>query len=122
MITTTHSSSAITLVTASELDAHTAAGHVAETWNALVDAYFTGEMIPGSIRVPVDQVGREIERRGIPKDRTIAVYCSGPACPNSRQAAEKLVAFGFTNVLLFEGGLEEWKASGRQTVQLQPAN
>ena len=121
-MTTMNSSSAITLVSASELAEHTAAGHVAETWNALVDGYFTGEMIPGSIRVPVDQVGREVGRRVIPRDRTIAVYCSGPACPNSRQAAEKLVAFGFTNILLFEGGLEEWKASGRETVSLKPAD
>jgi rhodanese-related sulfurtransferase len=28
-------------------------------------------------------------------------------------AAEKLVALGFTNVTLFEGGLEAWKGSGR---------
>jgi rhodanese-related sulfurtransferase len=119
--TAASTSTAITLVSANDLAHHTAAGHVDETWNALVDAYFTGEMIPGSIRVPVNEVGREIERRAIPRDRTIAVYCSGPTCPNSRQAAEKLAAFGFTKVLLFEGGLEEWKASGRETVQLQSA-
>lgn len=117
MITTT-TSGAITVVTANDLADHLGAGHVAETWNALVDGYFTGEMIPGSIRVPVDQVGREIERRAIPRDRVIAVYCSGPTCPNSRQAAEKLARFGFTHVLLFEGGVEEWKASGRETVTL----
>jgi rhodanese-related sulfurtransferase len=121
-MTSTSATSAFTLVSANELAAHIAAGHVDETWNALVDGYFTGEMIPGSIRVLVDQVGREIERRAIPKDRTIAVYCSGPACPNSRQAAEKLAAFGCTEVLLFEGGLEEWKASGSATVLLQQAD
>ena len=115
-MTTSTSSSAITVVTADTLAAHMAAGHVHETWNALVDGYFTGEMIPGSIHVPVDQIGREIERRVVPRDRTIAVYCSGPACPNSRQAAAKLAAFGFTRVLLFEGGLEAWRASGRGTV------
>lgn len=121
-MSTTSITGTITVVTADDLAAHTEAGHVDETWNALVDAYFTGEMIPGSIRVPVDQVGREIERRSIPRDRTIAVYCSGPACPNSRQAAEKLSALGFTRVLLFEGGLDAWRASGRETVRVQPSH
>jgi rhodanese-related sulfurtransferase len=95
-----------------ELDA----GAVAELWNALTDDYFTGELIPGSRRVPVDRVGRELAAAQLPKDTAIVVYCSGPTCPNSRQAGEKLVAFGYTNVRVFEGGLEAWKAAGRPTL------
>ena len=117
------SKSTYTTITASELALELAAGRVAELWNALVDEYFTGEMIPGSRRVPVDQVGREVTSSGLAKDTPIVTYCSGPTCPNSRQAAEKLVAFGFTNVRVFEGGLEAWKASGRAVASLaaQPA-
>ena len=107
-----------TTITADELARDIAAGRVAELWNALVDEYFTGEMIPGSRRVPVGQVGREIAASGLAKDTPIVTYCSGPSCPNSRQAAEKLVAFGFTNVRAFEGGLEEWKKSGRSVESL----
>ena len=81
-------------------------------WNALTDDYFAGEMIPGSRRVPVDTVGREVVQAGIAKDAEIIVYCSGPACPQSHAAAEKLAKLGFTNVTLFKGGLEEWKAAG----------
>jgi rhodanese-related sulfurtransferase len=105
-------STTITAVSATELAERLRTGTVAEFWNALTDAYFTGELIPGSRRVPVDQVGREVARTGLAKDTPIVVYCSGPACPNSRQAAEKLIAFGFTDVTLFEGGLEEWKGAG----------
>ena len=109
-------------ITLDELTRRQAAGQVAELWNALTDAYFTGEMIPGSRRVPVDQVGRELARAPLPKDAAIVVYCSGPACPNSRDAGAKLVAFGYTNVAVFEGGLEAWKAAGRPIETLATAN
>ena len=94
-------------------------GSIGELWNALTDEYFTGEMIPGSRRVPVDRVGREVRESGLAKDAPIVVYCSGPTCPNSRQAAEKLIALGYTQVRFFEGGLEEWKRAGRG-VELLP--
>ena len=110
-----------TIITADELAQDLAAGRVAELWNALVDEYFTGEMIPGSRRVPVGQVGREVTSTARAKDTPIVTYCSGPACPNSIQAAEKLAAFGFTNVRAFEGGLEAWKASGRAVETLAAA-
>lgn len=102
-----------TTITADELARELAAGRVTELWNALVDEYFTGEMIPGSRRVPVDQVGREVAGAQLPKETPIVTYCSGSSCPNSTQAAEKLATFGFTSVRAFEGGLEAWKASGR---------
>jgi len=100
-------------ITIDELTRELETGAIAELWNALTDDYFTGEMIPGSRRVPVDRVGREISATSLPKDTAIVVYCSGPTCPNSRQAGDKLVAFGFANVRVFEGGLEAWKAAGR---------
>ncbi|MDQ3948704.1 MAG: rhodanese-like domain-containing protein [Gemmatimonadota bacterium] len=90
-------------------------------WNALTDDYFSGEMILGSRRVPVDSVGREVAEAGIAKDTEIIVYCSGPTCPQSRAAAEKLTKLGFTNVRLYEGGLAEWKAAGLEIVSLPSA-
>ena len=85
---------------------------VGEFWNVLTDDYFTGELIPSSRRVPLDRVGREVA--DLPKDTEIVVYCSGPDCPQSKAAGEKLTALGFSNVLVFEGGLEAWKGSGRE--------
>jgi rhodanese-related sulfurtransferase len=108
-------------ITIDQLTRELESGGIAELWNALTDDYFTGEMIPGSRRVPVDHVGREISASALPKDTAIVVYCSGPSCPNSRQAGDKLVAFGFTNVRVFEGGLEVWKAAGRGVEQLASA-
>ena len=89
-----------------------AAGSIAEFWNVLTDDYFTGALIPGSRRVPLDHVGREVARGDLARDAAIVVYCSGPSCPQSRAAAEKLSTLGFNHVRAFEGGLEAWKAAG----------
>ncbi len=81
-------------------------------WNVLTDEYFKGEIIPGSKRVPLDTLGREVASSGLSPAAEIIVYCAGPSCPASVQAAEKLTALGFTDVKAFEGGLEEWKKAG----------
>ena len=81
-------------------------------WNVLTDEWFKGELIPGSRRVPGDRIGEAVRRSTLAKDASIVVYCAGPTCPASRQAAEKLAAFGFTRVEAYEGGLEEWKQAG----------
>jgi rhodanese-related sulfurtransferase len=100
-------------ITLDELAARQRDGAIAELWNVLTDDYFTGEMIPGSRRVPLDRIGRVVAASKLPRDTAIVTYCSGPGCPQSRQGAQKLAALGFTNVRAFEGGLEAWKASGR---------
>jgi rhodanese-related sulfurtransferase len=63
--------------------------------------------------VPLDTVAREVSRLGIAKDAAIVVYCSGPDCPQSGQAAAKLATLGYTGVRAFEGGLAVWKGAGR---------
>ena len=90
-------------------------------WNVLTDDYFAGEMIPGSRRVPLATVGREVAQSGLAKDAEIIVYCSGPSCPQSGAAAEKLVKLGFTNVRAFKGGLEAWKAAGLAVERVEGA-
>ncbi len=83
-----------------------------ELWNVLTDDYFHGEMIPGSRRVPLDAIGREVAESAFRRDTEIIVYCAGPTCPQSRAAAQKLAHFGYTNVRAYEGGLEAWEAAG----------
>lgn len=96
-------------------------GGAFQFWNVLSDEYFKEEMIAGSLRVPVDTVGREANRLGLPKNAEIVVYCASPTCPLSAQAATKLQTLGYTNVRAYEGGLAEWKASGRQVAHLEAA-
>ena len=83
-----------------------------EFWNVLTQEYYSRENIKGSRHVPLDQIGREVATKNFPRDTEIVVYCGGPKCPQSHMAADKLKAFGFTNVKVYEGGLEEWEAAG----------
>ena len=111
----------VRIVTLDEIAAAVRAGDYDEFWNALTQENFSGEMIPGSRWVPVDRVGREVAARAIDKNARMLIYCSGPSCPNSRDAGAKLVTLGFTNVRVFEGGLEAWKAGGRGVEVLSQA-
>ncbi len=104
--------SAVKTISTAELDARLHEDGRLEFWNVLTDEYFKGELIPGSRRVPLDRVGREAHEKGLAKDAEVVVYCAGPECPQSRMAAEKLQALGYTNVRAYEGGLEEWKRLG----------
>ena len=83
----------------------------------LTDEWFKGEMIPGSRRLPLDTIGKEVREKSLPKDAEVIVYCAGPKCPQSRMAAEKLETYGYTNVRAYEGGIEEWKELGH-TVEI----
>ena len=94
-------------------------GNGVDLWNVLTDGYFKGEMIPGSRRVPLDTIGREVSEAKSPKGEEIIVYCGGPTCPQSLQAAQKLTDLGYTNVRAYEGGLEEWKNAGNKIEWLE---
>lgn len=99
-------------ITTEELREKLARGAGFEFWNVLTDEYFHGELIPGSRRVPLDRVGREVAHGALAKDAEVVVYCAGPKCPQSRMAAEKLYELGFANARAYEGGIEEWKQAG----------
>ena len=106
--------SEIKTISSAELEERLKAGGAIEFWNVLTDEYFHGELIPGSRRVPLDTVGREVREKRLPTDAEVVVYCAGPKCPQSRMAAEKLEALGYRNVRAYEGGIEEWKELGHE--------
>ena len=43
----------------------------------------------------------------------ILVYCNGSDCDESVELAMKLRDVGYTNLVVFTGGFDEWKAAGR---------
>jgi rhodanese-related sulfurtransferase len=88
-------------------------------WNVQTDQYFTGELIPGSRRVPLDTV--EHDTKDVAMNAEIITYCGGPTCGQSAEAARKLLDLGYTNVRVFKEGLEGWKAAGNETVRPEPA-
>ena len=61
--------------------------------------------IPGAINVPNEDI-QDIEPSELPdKNQTIYVYCRSGN--RSKQAASKLVAMGYTNIIEF-GGIMDW--------------
>lgn len=61
--------------------------------------------IPGAINVPNETIGKEKIAELPDKDQAIFVYCRSGN--RSKQASEKLVALGYTDVIEF-GGINSW--------------
>lgn len=91
-----------------------------QLWNVLTTQYYKAEAnIPGSQWLPVDSLTEKLTSEKAPKkDELIVTYCGGLKCPSSKQAADKLVSLGYSNVFAFEGGLEEWLGAGFPVVKL----
>ena len=68
--------------------------------------------IPGALSLPSEQMEAEFEnfRMILTPDQPILVYCSGKQCDESIQLGDYLIEEGFTNVVLFPGGYNEWEA------------
>jgi rhodanese-related sulfurtransferase len=111
--------SAFPTITTEALNERLAVSKPFQLWNVLTDEYFKGDMIPGSQRLPLDHVGRAVSNIGLEKSAEIVVYCADVNCPFSGQAAEKLLALGYTNVRAYEGGVGAWREAGHSIVKVE---
>lgn len=66
---------------------------------------FEEKHIPGAINVANETIGTDEIPELPDKDQLILVYCRSGNC--SKQASEKLVALGYTNIVEF-GGINDW--------------
>ena len=74
--------------------------------NVLPPKYYYLGFIPGSLRIPVEDLDkRDVE---LDKKKEVVAYCAHTECDASRKAAEKLAAKGF-DVYAYEGGIKDWK-------------
>lgn len=53
------------------------------------------------------------------KDDLVVVYCTNLSCPAGKMLAEHLLALGYTNVVKYAEGIEQWKASGNEIVSVK---
>ncbi len=67
---------------------------------------FAAGHIPNAVNVPNERIGNEEITELPDKDQLIFVYCRSGN--RSKQASEKLVKLGYTNVVEF-GGINDWK-------------
>jgi len=66
---------------------------------------FKAMHIPNAINVPNETIGKDEISQLHDKDQLILVYCRSGN--RSKQASEKLVALGYTNIVEF-GGINDW--------------
>lgn len=66
---------------------------------------FSEKHIPGAINVANETIGSEEIPELPDKDQLILVYCRSGN--RSKQASEKLIALGYTNIVEF-GGINDW--------------
>jgi rhodanese-related sulfurtransferase len=81
-----------------------------------IDARHDFEYKMGHIRGAINIVLKEIDTHrilleSIPKEKMLIVYCDGAECNSSIELALKLMELKFTNVKVFFGGWQEWKAN-----------
>lgn len=67
---------------------------------------FAEKHIPNAINVPNENIGTEEISQLPDKDQLIMVYCRSGR--RSKEAMEKLAAFGYTNIVEFSG-IIDWK-------------
>jgi len=93
-----------------------------QLWNTLPkESHEKDVNIPGSKWVPADTLTKEVAEKLAPKkDSVIVVYCGGGQCQASKQAAEKLQSYGYSEVYTYEGGLADWKDGGLPVASLKP--
>jgi len=66
---------------------------------------FADRHIPGAINIPNETIGTEEIPELPDKEQLVMVYCRSGN--RSKQASEKLVALGYTNIVEF-GGINDW--------------
>ena len=101
-----------TPITRTDLQARIDRGDELVLVEALGPMYFDDAHLPGAINVPHDRV-EELAPLVLPdKDATIVVYCSNTACQNSVVASRTLDRLGYTNVLEYVEGKQDWIEAG----------
>ena len=75
------------------------------------EASYVQAHIAGAILMPLAEVGRRADEFA-EDGRTVITYCSCPAEETSIAAAGNLVAAGFEDVLVLQGGIRAWSEAG----------
>lgn len=82
----------------------------------LAEESFEDFHLPGAWNVPVDADTFDERVQAIAdKDDTVVVYCWDIDCDASPRAAKRLEELGFSDVLDYAAGKEDWRGAGLPT-------
>lgn len=70
--------------------------------------------IAGAVSLPMVEIDAELPEflARVAKDQILVTYCSGFGCPDSFDLGVRLIASGYQDVRVFEGGYPEWRDAG----------
>ncbi len=100
------------IVTRVELEKLMRSGEPPVVLEVLPPAYFEAGHLPGARNLPLDAADRLAPALIPDATATVVTYCTGRSCQNSRMAAEQLARLGYLDVLVYEGGKEDWSDAG----------
>ena len=82
--------------------------------DARESALYAEGRLPGALSLPIGEVEAMLPefRRQVDPARTLVLYCSGYGCPDSFDLGLRLIADGYRDVRVFEGGYPEWRDAG----------
>ncbi|AJE04282.1 rhodanese-like domain-containing protein [Geobacter pickeringii] len=75
--------------------------------------------ISGALSLPLGEADRLVPElvAKTPKEKLLVVYCNGYDCHDSKTLGRRLLAAGFGQVFVFEGGFPEWRDAGYPVAQ-----
>jgi rhodanese-related sulfurtransferase len=79
---------------------------------ALPAPHYADAHLRGALNLPPDQVDQLAPSLLPNQAATIIVYCSNHACMTSHRVAQRLAQLGYTTVLRYVGGKQEWLEAG----------
>jgi rhodanese-related sulfurtransferase len=105
----------IRIITLEEAEDLWRTGGTALVLDARAEGLFAQGHIPGARNVPAAaaEVSLPSDLPGVPRDRTLVVYCEGGDCQSSLALARRLTDEGFKDVRVFSGGWAAWVKAGR---------
>lgn len=78
---------------------------------------YAAEHLPGAINLRWKYVPEQAGKLLPDKKTMIVTYCGGITCDASIRCYKNLQDLGYTNLVEYSGGLEEWKANQYETIK-----
>jgi rhodanese-related sulfurtransferase len=84
--------------------------------DARVGRWDDGRRLPGAKTLAPDATEAQALAAIGGKNALVVTYCSNVRCPASKNLTLRLIELGFTNVLKYPEGVDDWQAAGHEVV------